>query len=58
MLLRPLFFSLLCCLLAQPISAQKVYQVDSRYDADIKIYFSDSRYDAGWREKNKSHLMR
>ena len=51
----------------------KIFVVDSRYDADLLVYkvdsrydtdgnqgrwfFVDSRYDAGWRNKEKIHLL-
>ena len=36
---------------------KKIWFADSRYDADLLIYFVDSRYDAGWRNKEKMHLL-
>jgi len=42
-----LIFSVLLFLgLLANVSAQKIFSVDSRYDADIKVYVTDSRYDA------------
>ena len=29
----------------------------NRYDATKKIWFADNKYDAGWREKEKMHLL-
>ena len=40
-----LSFIAFACILMNA-SAQKIYSVDSRYDADIKVYVVDSRYDA------------
>ena len=37
--------------------AQKVYSVDSDYQADVKVFVVDSEYKAGWKENSKKHLM-
>jgi len=36
---------------------KQIWFSESRYDADLLIFFVESRYDAGWREKEKIHLM-
>lgn len=38
--------ALFCCLISNNALAQKVYETNSRYDADVKVYETDSRYDA------------
>jgi len=39
------------------INAQKVFEVSSKYDADLKVYYASSKYDAKWREIGKKHTM-
>jgi hypothetical protein len=34
-----------------------VWFAENRYDADLLIFFVENRYDAGWREKEKIHLL-
>ncbi|MCR4681290.1 MAG: DUF6150 family protein [Bacteroidales bacterium] len=36
---------------------KKIYFTDYKYDADLVIYFSDYKYEAGWKKKEKMHLM-
>ncbi len=36
---------------------KKIWFSDNRYDADLLIYFVDSKYDAGWKNKEKVHLL-
>uniref|UniRef100_UPI004049DD44 DUF6150 family protein n=1 Tax=Flavobacterium sp. TaxID=239 RepID=UPI004049DD44 len=36
---------------------KKIYFVDYPNQADIKIYFVDYENQAGWRNKEKKHLM-
>ena len=37
--------------------AQKIYKVQYESQADLKIYIVDYSSQAGWRNKEKSHLM-
>jgi hypothetical protein len=39
------------------IEKKKIYFVDYPNQADIKIYFVDYENQAGWRNKEKKHLM-
>ncbi|GAB4310781.1 MAG: hypothetical protein Kow00127_00460 [Bacteroidales bacterium] len=34
-----------------------VWFSDSKYDADLLIWFTDSKYEAGWRKRQKIHLL-
>ena len=36
---------------------KKVYFCDYKSDADLVVYFCDYKSDAGWRNKEKQHLM-
>ena len=36
---------------------KKIYFVDYEYQSDLKIYFVDYQYQAGWKNKEKIHLM-
>ena len=37
---------LFCFLVFKTGSAQTIFSVDSKYDADIKVYVTDSKYNA------------
>lgn len=36
---------------------KKIYFTDYRSEADLKIYFTEYRSEAGWKNKEKQHLM-
>jgi len=38
-------------------AGKKIYFVEYQNQADLKIYFVKYENQAGWREKNKMHLM-
>lgn len=44
--MKTTFFIIFFACLVANAAAQKIFSVDSRYDADIKVYVVDSRYDA------------
>lgn len=36
---------------------KKIWFAENKYDADLLICFVENKYDAGWREKEKMHLL-
>ncbi len=68
--MKTIFLSLLFALLGHAMSAQTVYSVkyksdanvkvyvtDYASDADFKVFFADYKSDAGWKNSSKKHLM-
>jgi hypothetical protein len=36
---------------------KSIWFAENKYDADLLICFVENKYDAGWREKEKMHLI-